>query len=363
MQSGRVLFVFQLVLVFTESHRGWNRGRRPGGHHGHGKDHDHHHKYGSKCKTSQFRGSLKIRSVNEVKKVLINDLFDARSDRYAHVVRAAFHDCVGGCDGCINRNNPGNAGPMLETLDAMDKIYDAKAKKLMSRADFYVLTAITGLEESLKFNNRNLRSNYIRPVKFKFRYGRCDCQTSPTTNVDRTFPGGEFGYDEVMDYLNEEFGLNQREVVALMGAHTLGGASGAKGSGFQGFWKEGATAAARLNNRYYSLLVDQSLRWKHVDQAKVTGSSTSKWQWQAGTTSTGVPAPFMLNADVSLYKRINPDSSGKSSCQFRSCSLSPSGQLVKKYASNGDVWLKDFAKAFEKMTRKGARRLKMLRYF
>ena len=222
MQSGRVLFVFALVLVFTESYRGWNRGRRPG----------------SKCKSSQFRRSLKIRSVNKVKKVLINDLFDARSDRYAHVVRAAFHDCVGGCDGCINRNNPGNAGPMLETLKAMDKIYDAKAKKLMSRADFYILTAITGLEESLKFNNRNLRSNYIRPVKFKFRYGRCDCQTSPTTNVDRTFPGGEFGYDEVMDYLNEEFGLNQREVVALMGAHTLGGASGAMGSGFQGFWKE-----------------------------------------------------------------------------------------------------------------------------
>ena len=58
---------------------------------------------------------------------------------------------------------------MLETLDVMDKIYDAKAKKLMSRADFYVLTAITGLEESLKFNNKNLTSNYIRPVKFKFR--------------------------------------------------------------------------------------------------------------------------------------------------------------------------------------------------
>ena len=80
MQSGRVLFVFALVLVFTESHRGWNRGRRPGGHHGHGKGHGHHHEYGSKCKTSQFRRPLKIRSVNEVKKVLINDLFDARSD-------------------------------------------------------------------------------------------------------------------------------------------------------------------------------------------------------------------------------------------------------------------------------------------
>ena len=50
----------------------------------------------------------------------------------------------------------------------------------------------------------------------------------------------------------KEFGFNEKESVAIMGAHTLGRASGTT----EGFWKEDGVAAARLN---YSLLANKSL--------------------------------------------------------------------------------------------------------
>ena len=39
-------------------------------------------------------------------------------------------------------------------------IYEDQIKKKMSRADFYILTAVTALDESPKFNNANLTSSF-----------------------------------------------------------------------------------------------------------------------------------------------------------------------------------------------------------
>ena len=321
------------------------------------------------CERGYSRKTLTSQTVDNVKASLKQSLFFNRADRYAHTVRIAFHDCVGGCDGCINRDNPDNAGPMLETLTVVDSIYDSLYRDYMSRADFYILTAVTGLEEALRFNNANLTQtlglgffsfnpNFIQPVVFNFKYGRCDCPTSPTTAVRRDFPSGKFGYSEVMNFFRTEFGFTETESVAILGAHTLGGASGAVGSGFEGFWKEDATAAARLNNRYYSLLVDPSLTWQHLDISRENGFGEQRWQWVAGTTPAGVPAPFMLNADVALVRDIQPGREGRSSCQFRQCSLSPSANIVQTFARDGNNWMKEFVKVWDKMTAKGANDLK-----
>lgn len=39
--------------------------------------------------------------------------------------------------------------------------------------------------------------------------------------------------------MSTNFGMNKREAVAIMGGHTMGGATGPTGSGFNGFWKGG----------------------------------------------------------------------------------------------------------------------------
>ena len=113
-----------------------------------------------------------------------------------------------------------------------------------------------------------------------------------------------------MQFFRKEFGFNEKESVAIMGAHTLGGASGATGSGFEGFWKEDGVAAARLNNRYYSLLTNSSLTWRNIDRSVTTGLGEERWQWEAGATPEGTPAPFMLNTDISLIRNIQPGVGG-----------------------------------------------------
>ena len=367
MQGAVAAVIILLLSAEAEARRGHggqrNRGRhhgghkRPGGYHQHDSDESNEVSTNA-CPGAVSRKRLDSRTVAAAKMELKTKLFLDRPDRYATAVRIAFHDCVGGCDGCINRNNPDNFGFMFDSLDVMDKLYDGGYKQVMSRADFYILTGVTALEESLQFNNVNLTSSYIQPVKFNFKYGRCDCPTSPSTSVDRGFPGGHFGYQQVMDFFREEFGFDERESVAIMGAHTLGGASGAKGSGFDGFWKEDGVAAARLNNRYYSLLADPNLTWKNVDRSVVTGLADERWQWVAGTTPEGTPAPFMLNADVGLIRNIQTNGKGKSFCQFKDCSFSPSAKYVLEFAGNGDSWIRQFGKVWDKMVAKGARKLR-----
>ena len=65
---------------------------------------------------------------------------------YTNIV---FHDCVSDqCDGCLNLDNPGNAG-MSDIIDALDEIYLGKNyDSAMSRADFWSLTAISAIEMS-----------------------------------------------------------------------------------------------------------------------------------------------------------------------------------------------------------------------
>ena len=72
---------------------------------------------------------------------------------------------------------------MFDSLEVMDRIYEESYKQAMSRADFYVLTGVTGLEESLQFNNANLSSSSIQPVRINYRYGRYYCSSSPSTTV------------------------------------------------------------------------------------------------------------------------------------------------------------------------------------
>merc|ERR1712142_549796 len=334
-------------------HHGGGGGRHHGGgggHHGGHKNPGWHHNWYEGGDVDGCPGverkKLKSATVGAAKADLRSKLFLDR------------HDCVGGCDGCINRDNPDNAGFIFDSLDVMDKIYEESYKLDMSRADFYILTGVTALEDSLQFNNANLTSSYIQPVRINYKYGRCDCSTSPVTSVRRDFPGGHFGYNQVMDFFRQEFGFNEKESVAIMGAHTLGGASGARGSGFEWFWKEDGVAAARMNNRYYSLLTNASVTWRNVDRSLVTGLGEERWQWEAGSTPEGTPAPFMLNADVSLIRNIQPGVGGRSACAFQSCPLSPSARYVQEFAEDGDEWFRQFLKVWDKMVAKGAKKLK-----
>merc|ERR1712126_742847 len=51
------------------------------------------------------------------------------------MVRLTFHDCVGGCDGCLNVNNPDNKG-LEDLVEALETVYqEQKFYEIISRAD------------------------------------------------------------------------------------------------------------------------------------------------------------------------------------------------------------------------------------
>ena len=58
------------------------------------------------------------------------------------IVRLAFHDCVGGCDSCLNIGNPDNAG-LADIVADLDTVYvDNSYSELLSRADFWVFRVL-----------------------------------------------------------------------------------------------------------------------------------------------------------------------------------------------------------------------------
>ena len=47
------------------------------------------------------------------------------------MVRLTFHDCVGGCDGCLNVNDPDNAGLEAESTQS-NTLHEDNLKKTQS---------------------------------------------------------------------------------------------------------------------------------------------------------------------------------------------------------------------------------------
>ena len=188
-----------------------------------------------------------------------------------------------------------------------------------------------------------------------------DCSTSPYTSDDVGLPSATLGHDDTTEFFATEFGFDANETVALLGAHTLGKAS-QDNSGFRGPWVNGETMY--FNNEYYKVcqyynfislqliqkMCDSTIGWTQRD----VGTDDSRWQWSA----SGVA--FMLNVDMSLYKDIEVDSDGESSCDFDTCAAAPTESVVEAYAASNDVWMADFTAVYTKMLAHGASNLQDL---
>ncbi len=162
-------------------------------------------------------------------KEIISSWISEDEKRAPGSLRYAFHSCTGGCNGCINMEDPGNGG-LGETYDALNQLYDEtfpfSSKELgMSRADFYALAGIVSVEYTIVLNNEDCggatecemkeacsnsavtynvytsshdKFKFKQPV-FQYSMGREDCPTAPDypTDVFVGLPGGFFDHDEV----------------------------------------------------------------------------------------------------------------------------------------------------------------------
>ena len=59
----------------------------------------------------------------------------------------------GGCDGCLNVNNPDNAG-LADLVDSLDTVYTTNDyDTVLSRADFWALAGVYGVDKTIELNN------------------------------------------------------------------------------------------------------------------------------------------------------------------------------------------------------------------
>lgn len=64
-----------------------------------------------------------------------------------------FHDCVGGCNGCIDESNDDNAG-LSEVVAWLDDIRSSNSyDSLVSKADFYALAGTVAISWGVKNSN------------------------------------------------------------------------------------------------------------------------------------------------------------------------------------------------------------------
>uniref|UniRef100_A0A6V1P7P8 Plant heme peroxidase family profile domain-containing protein n=1 Tax=Heterosigma akashiwo TaxID=2829 RepID=A0A6V1P7P8_HETAK len=292
----------------------------------------------------------------------VDEWFEGSNKKYmTKFARLAFHDCIGGCDGCVDLTNKENNG-LLAAVNELEDLTEYIQENIVniSRADVWTLAEMRAIVLGMSRDD-------LEP-DFEFEVGRSNCEAgSALDEYEGHFPNAALNYTGMVEAM-ADFNLTDQELTALMGIHSIGNCKVAN-SGYQGEW---ATDAERLTNDYYELLLDMdsttniSVNWHQVriPNTGVYGKTGelvgTKWQWN-GTTYPdkldGGPRPIMmLNVDMALVldfevKNITDEESGEvPACNFTTCSYnSKTIDYVNEYARSKRTWATDFSKVFQKM--------------
>lgn len=258
---------------------------------------------------------------------LIEEDMEKRGDGTSLIgtfVRLAWHcagsyskeDGSGGSNGARMRFDPeknwgGNAGLGI----ARDTLEPIKPKHPeISYADLYTLAGVVAVEEA-------------GGPSVPFRLGRVDMDSGESSPPDGRLPDADKGSKAAtISHLRDIFyrmGFNDREIVALSGAHALGRCH----TNASGYWGPWTFAENTLSNEYFRLLVEE--RWS----PKMTHNGkpwTGPDQYENATGEL-----MMLPSDMVLV--LDPE--------FK--------KYVELYSKDEDAFFKDFAKAFAKLLELG----------
>jgi len=109
------------------------------------------------------------------------------------ILRVAFHDCMGGCDGSLNLNNSDNRG-LSSFEEYANKAYSSKGTNYtllstyLSRSDYWVLVEDRSLAWAVKAGNNTFTFYNSTPI---FVYGRGDNPAGAAADdVEGNFPDG-----------------------------------------------------------------------------------------------------------------------------------------------------------------------------
>lgn len=139
--------------------------------------------------------------------------FQGRTDMVGGMLRLSFHDAFGEGtqpDGCLDPNESDHNG--LTAVRAVVDPICAAHKDELSRADCWALAGNVAIEAAGG-----------NPVPF--RYGRVDCPDEAASNDAGMLPSAKPGgnpWHHILSVFHDRAGFSVREIVALMGAHSLG---------------------------------------------------------------------------------------------------------------------------------------------
>lgn|ERR1719203_195983 len=239
-------------------------------------------------------------------------------------VRLAWHcsgtfskvDGSGGSDGARMRFNPeaswgANAGLAIPRK----ALEDVKAKHPgISYADLYTLAGVVAVEEA-------------GGPKIPYRLGRTDATSGETSPKVCGLPDADKGSSKnTIQHVRDVFyrmGFNDKEIVALLGAHALGRCHVDR----SGYWGPWTFSENSFSNEYFRLLVEE--RW-----SPKTTHNGKPWEGpDQFEDSTGklmmLPSDMVLIQDPAFLK------------------------VVELYAKDEDAFFKDYASAFSKLLELG----------
>jgi hypothetical protein len=205
-------------------------------------------------------------------------------DMFGAVVRLVFHDAAGqapGSNGCIDFVNTGSNRGLEDITSSLDQLFVQKNYlNVITKADLYVLAAVTVIEFASTVAVNNLTLDLPTVLHLPFRYGRPD---QASCNDAGRLPSASFQWPDMQLLFGGRFNMTTREIVAIMGGHTLGRAE-SKNSGFDGGWVEFQSS---FSNAYYATFF--TLPWNS------TSADSNVWE------DLPNKATLRLTPDVELF--------------------------------------------------------------
>jgi cytochrome c peroxidase len=239
------------------------------------------------------------------------------------LVRLAWHACgtydcqskTGGSDGATMRFAPesewgANAGLQgaRDFLEPLKKKYPG-----ITYADLWTLAGVVAIEN-------------MGGPEIAWRCGRSD-SAKPTTVPDGRLPNADMGSkDATAKHIREIFhrmGFTDREIVALLGAHSVGRCH----TDASGYWGPWTYAESTFSNEFFRLLFAEKWREKKTHNGK-PWKGPKQYESADGKIMM-LPADLVMMQDAEFSK------------------------AAKEYAANEELFFKEFAAAFGKLMELG----------
>mmetsp|Transcript_45730 Transcript_45730/g.51167 ORF Transcript_45730/g.51167 Transcript_45730/m.51167 type:complete len:684 (-) Transcript_45730:491-2542(-) len=286
-------------------------------------------------------------SVIQEARNLIMDLIRADGDLVGKFIRLSFHDCIGGCNGCVDMGNPDNAG-LDKPITSLDPVVNALSDRGLTRTDIWMLSALVATESALPPDDRDI----VFPLQW---IGRKTCEQLGDCGVDFggnptvctpmrgphvTQPHGTIGTSSIQQFFEDEFNFNPQQVTALMGAHSVGQMR-RENSGFEGRWDLSSTT---FDGGYWIELIGEPPDFVIEEVTNDDLSNVpNRRQWRGIVSADS--RVTMLNADMALVRNLKDMENGID-CDFNgpnACSQdTPFMPFARRYNSDNRSFLSDF---------------------